>query len=57
MHLILNQDLQGETVKRVEYPDQHPGLKPGDVIVSLDVLHKVKNYLENKELENRQSTA
>lgn len=57
MRLVLNQDLRGEAAKRVEYPNAKPGLIPGDVIVSLEVMEKIKSYLENKELENRQAVS
>ena len=52
MKLILHQDLQGEAVRKVEYPEPATGLQPGDVLVSENVLVKIQDYLKEKQQKN-----
>ncbi len=51
MHLILHNDLIGEAAKTVQSPTEYTGLNPGDVLVSLKTMEKVKEYLELSEIK------
>lgn len=51
MRLILDQNYQGDQVKRVETDGQYPGLRAGDVIVSASIEKKVRSLLNEKAKE------
>ena len=49
MNLILHKDFQGETAKVVEHPNEYTGLQAGDVLVSAEILKKIRMYLTEKQ--------
>ena len=49
MQLVLHQDMQGETVEKIQNPQSNTGLQPGVYVVSKEVIVKIEEYLKERE--------